>query len=86
MLLRSDIYAFTILWFSIRYTVPFLLLSKNGKTGQFHPMDNAGTRGVWSRYACGITRKGDTLRITEITGCHRQCLGYTASDSYRLRP
>ena len=86
MLLRSNNYAFTMLWFSIRYIILFLLLSKNGKTGQFHPMDNAGTRGVWSRYAYGITRKGDTLRITGITDCHRQCLGYTASDSCRLRP
>ena len=63
MLLRSNNYAFTTLWFSIRYKVPFLLLSKNGKTGQFRLMDNA-----------------------EITGCHRQCLGYTASDSCRRRP
>lgn len=86
MLLRSNNYAFTTLWFSIRYKVPFLLLSKNGKTGQFRLMDNAGTRGLWSRYAYGITFSGDTIRITEITGCHRQCLGYTASDSCRLRP
>lgn len=86
MLLRSNNYTFTILWFSIRYTVPFLLLSKNGKTGQFRSMDNARTRGVWSRYAYGITRKGDTIRITGITDCHRQCLGYTASDSCLLMP